>query len=108
MEQRTPTPSSMEDHIIVGIHVSDRHEDTKELNQLLTDTGRCIRTRLGLHDPSHDQTGIIVLELVGPREERERSLATIQRANGCEVKVMRFVHPTGRLEGDATPHHPPR
>lgn len=39
----------LEDHIVVGIHVSNRYEDVQNLQHVLTEGGQYIRTRLGCH-----------------------------------------------------------
>lgn len=43
------TRTCFEDHVIVGIHVSDRHQEVQQLQQILTEGGEFIRTRLGCH-----------------------------------------------------------
>ncbi len=41
--------------IIMGVKVDHRHEDAPKVQQLLTDNGCFIKTRLGLHKATDDR-----------------------------------------------------
>jgi len=78
--------------LIVGIHVGDRFEHSKELQSVLTENGKIIKTRLGLHNPSRDKSGLILLELVGTEEERKKFVEEIKKIPEIDVQSMRFTH----------------
>jgi hypothetical protein len=44
----------MNDHLILGIHVTDRVQKAGEVQQLFTEYGCNIKTRLGLHEVAQD------------------------------------------------------
>jgi hypothetical protein len=83
------------DHVILGVHVTDRMKKASEVQKLLSKYGEHIRTRLGLHQVYADRCvpgGIILLEMMGDRarcEELAKKLAAIE---GVEVKKMHFTH----------------
>jgi len=54
----------MNDHRIVGIHITDRATHAGEVQQILTKYGKNIRTRLGLHEVEVDSAspnGLILI-----------------------------------------------
>ena len=85
-----------EKHNILGVHLTDRFTEAALVQQLFTDFGRYIKTRLGLHEPDKaDPSGIILLEMLGPDEkvaELEQKLAGIE---GVETNLMTFEHELG-------------
>lgn len=79
---------------ILGIKVSNRLEEVDRMQDILTEQGNIIKTRLGLHQQESSQSskeGIILLELDkdtdGKCEALERSLQDIE---GIEVSKMTF------------------
>ena len=82
-------------HIILGIHVRNRIKDAGAVQQLLTQYGCNIKTRLGLHEVTGDYcavNGIMLLELFGDPaicRELKTKLAAI---DGLDVKEMVFEH----------------
>ncbi len=83
-------------HIILGVHITDRVLHVPKIQDLFTEYGCSIKTRLGLHETSNEfcsPNGLIVLEMTGPQgpiEELARKLAAVQ---GVEVQKMIFEHP---------------
>jgi len=83
------------DHVILGVHVTDRIHRAGEVQQLLTEYGCNIKTRIGLHQVAGNvcsPRGLILLELVGdkaPCEGLARKLAALE---GVEVQQMVFQH----------------
>lgn len=78
--------------IIVGLHVSNRVEGAPRIQQILTEYGGNIRTRLGLHPTGSEESssGLILLETVGDElriQEMENRLRSIE---GVTVKRMEF------------------
>lgn len=79
---------------ILGIKVSNRLEEVDRMQDILTENGCIIKTRLGLHEQegnSCSKEGIILLELSNDEkdkcEELENSLNEIE---GLEVNKMMF------------------
>lgn len=79
---------------ILGIKVSNRLEEVDRMQDILTNQGSIIKTRLGLHqqeNSNNSKEGIILLELDqdtgGKCETLEKSLQDIE---GIEVSKMTF------------------
>jgi len=83
------------DHIILGIHVTDRTHKAPDLQRVLTEFGGNIKTRLGLHDVGESYSspgGIVLLELVGPMEDLVTLRTRLQGIVGLEIQQMVFRH----------------
>lgn len=82
-------------HIILGVHITDRLRRATAVQQVFTDYGCHIKTRLGLHETGENfcsANGLVLLEIVGPDKiarEMQRKLGAIR---GIEVQRMVFVH----------------
>ncbi len=86
----------MRDHIIVGVHITDRVTNAGEVQAVLTRYGACIRTRLGLHDATGDSaepSGLILLETIGPPQNVEALCDALRKLRGVQVQQMYFSHP---------------
>jgi len=85
----------MSNHIIYGIHVTDRMRDAEGVQNLLSEYGCYIKTRIGLHDVNEKYCsphGVILLEMFGDPAicmELKRKLEAI---GGVDVKEMVFTH----------------
>ncbi len=82
-------------HLIVGIHVTDRVRHAGAVQKVLTRYGANIKTRLGLHEVSGDfssPNGIILLELVGDTRKCLSILKALDSIHGVEAKKMVFTH----------------
>ena len=83
------------DHIILGIHITDRVRFAGEVQKVLTEFGCNIKTRLGLHEVSENYCageGVVLLELVGGPEILQRMTAKLAVIEGVQVKEMVFAH----------------
>ena len=86
----------MDKHIIVGVHITDRLENAVKVQQVLTEYGGNIKTRLGLHEVTGQKpnlNGLVLLEMVG---EEKRCLSIQDRLSaitGVYVQRMVFEHP---------------
>jgi len=83
------------DHVILGIHVTDRLRYAGEVQKVFTEYGCNIKTRLGLHEVSENYCageGVVLLELVGGPEVRGEMMAKLGAIDGIEVKEMVFAH----------------
>jgi hypothetical protein len=82
-------------HVILGVHITDRALHVPKVQDLFTEYGCSIRTRLGLHEASDEScspNGLVLLEMAGsegPIEELARKLAALE---GVEVQRMVFEH----------------
>lgn len=79
--------------MIMGIKLNQRHETAKALQDILTQHGCIINTRLGVHevsDISCSEQGYILLEFSGnaPAEEIREMLIEIEALGGLTVKMM--------------------
>ncbi len=86
----------MNDHRIVGIHITDRAQNAGDVQRVLSKYGKNIRTRLGLHEVRENAAspeGLILLETVGPSEDADALSNELRRLPGVQVQSMFFSHP---------------
>ena len=89
---------NMDDHVILGVHLTNRLTEAVKVQQLLTQYGGCIKTRLGLHavEPGGGETGspngLVLLEMVGHQAKADELAAKLSAIAGVEVKSMTFGH----------------
>lgn len=82
--------------IIVGIEVEKRRDIAVALQNVLTDYGCFIKTRIGLHDASDDRTvcaesGIVLLELIKDADDEcKNMLNELGMVEGITAKTMIF------------------
>jgi hypothetical protein len=78
---------------IMGIMISDRMTEVKPLQDILTEFGCLIKTRLGLHE-TNDKTcsrkGLLILELTGDNVEWSKFETKVKSISGVECKFMDF------------------
>lgn len=85
----------MDKHIVVGIHVTERVEHAREVQQVLTDFGCQIKTRVGLHEAGEDvcsPNGLILLEMLDDEAQSNAMIARLDAIEGIEVQQMVFDH----------------
>lgn len=83
-------------HVILGVHITDRLKEAVEVQRLLTEFGRHIKTRLGLHEIEAASTGpkgLLLLEMVGGDTPAKNLAKKLNALEGVEVKAMSFEHP---------------
>jgi hypothetical protein len=86
---------SHENHLIVAIHVHERVEKANQVQDILTEYGCYIKTRIGLHETSEEYcspSGIIVLELVAKEEMVDKMVAKLNTLAAIETKKIVFSH----------------
>ncbi|MBN2294954.1 MAG: hypothetical protein JXM70_21175 [Pirellulales bacterium] len=86
----------LKDHVIFGIHITNRVEHSPSVQHVLTDFGCNIKTRIGLHDVNEDYcspNGLLLIEFVGSEEDRQRLKDKLVEIKGTEVQIMVFDHP---------------
>lgn len=84
-----------EQHLIMGIHIDDRVKKATDVQELLTEYGCHIKTRIGLHEVSGSFCagyGLILLELVGGPAKADELAGKLNALQGVEVKLMNFEH----------------
>lgn len=82
-------------HIILGVHITGRVQHVPKVQDLFTEYGCSIKTRLGLHeasDKSCSPNGLILLEMAGPEGPIEELTGKLGGIQGVEVQRMVFEH----------------
>jgi len=83
------------EHIIIGIHVTDRLKHASEVQKIFTEYGRNIKTRLGLHEVQGDFCsggGLVILEMIGDSPIIDGMISKLEKIEGIEAKKMVFSH----------------
>jgi hypothetical protein len=83
------------DHVVLGIHVTDRLRKAGEVQKVFTEYGCNIKTRLGLHEVAENYCageGVVLLEVIGGPEIRRDMTAKLSAIEGIEVREMVFSH----------------
>lgn len=86
----------MDKHVIVGIHITERLENAAKVQQLFTEYGCNIKTRLGLHEASKDvcsPNGLVLLEMVGDEKHCLSIIDKLSAIKGVYAQKMVFDHP---------------
>lgn len=85
----------MDKHIIYGVHVTNRMNKATNVQQLFSEYGCNIKTRIGLHDVGKDfcsPSGVILLEMFGDEADCEELRKKLAAIDGIEVQQMIFDH----------------
>ncbi len=86
----------MKQHLILGVHITNRVKEVPRIQALLTEYGCNIRTRLGLHDADDRRCspgGVILLELVGDPARCRQLARKLTAVEGVEVQKIVFGRP---------------
>ena len=86
----------MDKHIIVGVHITERVKHAGEVQEVFTEFGCAIRTRIGLHETGPKQcspNGMIMLEMLDDDAQVTAMNAKLKSIEGVEVQQMVFDHP---------------
>jgi hypothetical protein len=82
-------------HFILGVHITDRMKEAVRVQELLTEYGAHIKTRLGLHEiepAGASPQGVIILEVVGDGNVCQGLATKLGAIDGVEVQQMVFRH----------------
>ncbi|HPO49073.1 MAG TPA: hypothetical protein PLO89_02010 [Spirochaetota bacterium] len=82
----------MEKSVLV-ILLSNRREVAVKVQQILTDCGCIIKTRLGIHDGVQDkcsEVGLVMLELVGSEKEINELNDKLSGLSGVSAKLVKL------------------
>lgn len=85
----------MNKHLILGVHIQNRGENALRVQQVLTEYGCYIKTRLGLHEVDENfcsTGGVLILEMYGDLAKCEAMRDKLSVIEGIEVKEMIFEH----------------
>lgn len=80
--------------IIFGIRVPNRQNNARKVQELLTEYGCSIKTRIGLHsvdDKSCAPEGVILLEMFGDNIQIDALAERLTSIDGVELKRMDFA-----------------
>lgn len=83
----------MKEIVILGLHITDRIKEVAAVQNVLTKFGCSIKTRIGLHDADEEYNssdGIILLELVGDKDEMIKLENALRAIEGLKVQKMAF------------------
>ena len=78
---------------VIGIYVGDRKQEALDVQNILTNYGCSIKTRIGLHEVSEEfcsSCGLILIELTGNQTERDNLIAALEAIGNIQVKRMEF------------------
>jgi hypothetical protein len=83
-------------HTIMAVHITNRLTEATAVQQILTDHGKMIKTRLGLHEMDPDSEGpegLLILELLGEDKACIDGLeGKLNAVDGVEAKRVFFAH----------------
>ena len=84
-----------DDHIILGIHITDRLQEAGAVQAVFTEFGCNIRTRIGLHDVDESfcsPSGVVLIEFFGSEAEAVTMAEKLNAVEGVHVQKMVFGH----------------
>jgi len=85
--------STKETHVIVAVHVTDRVQNASSVQEVFTQVGANIKTRLGLSAADGTASGgLILLEMVGDEKVAEKMMKLLAKIKGVEAKKVVFKH----------------
>ena len=82
-------------HIVLGVHITDRVHHAHAVQDLLTQYGCSIKTRVGLHEVSYQfcsPNGLLLLELAGDEKPIFEMIDKLNAVEGVDVQQMIFDH----------------
>lgn len=83
-------------HLICGVHITDRLQHAVKVQEVLTEYGGFIKTRLGLHDVGDEfssPNGLLLIEFVDDASKFAEFTEKMGKIGGVEVQEMIFEHP---------------
>jgi hypothetical protein len=84
-----------DDHIILGVHVTNRLKNAVDVQKVFTEYGCNIKTRVGLHDVDENvcsPSGVVLIEFFGSGAEAGTMADKLNQVEGVHVQKMVFGH----------------
>ncbi len=84
-----------EDHMILAVHVTNRLKQAARVQEILTQYGKHIKTRIGLHEANGRATspnGLIILEFIGSEKCMVAAQSDLNAVTGVEARNIVFEH----------------
>ena len=84
-----------DDHIILGVHITNRMTNAPAVQKVFTEFGCNIKTRIGLHDVDENvcsPSGVVLLEFFGSKDDAEAMAEKLREIEGVHVQTMVFGH----------------
>jgi hypothetical protein len=84
-----------DEHIILGIHITDRLKEAVDVQKVFTEYGCNIKTRVGLHDVDENvcsPSGVVLIEFFGSDAEAGAMMDRLNAVEGVHVQRMVFGH----------------
>ena len=84
-----------EDHMILAVHVTNRLKQAARVQEILTQYGKHIKTRIGLHEANGRATspnGLIILEFIGSEKRMVAAQSDLNAVTGVEARNIVFEH----------------
>ncbi len=82
-------------HFVMAIHITDRLRRVPEVQQLFSEYGCYIKTRLGLHEAQDtvcSPNGLILLDMLYDPMACGELVGKLSAIEGVEVKTVEFAH----------------
>ncbi len=83
----------MAQRFVIGILVTNRVENAAQIQNVFTEYGCYIKTRLGLHEVTENicsPTGLIILEIFGDQKACNEVEDKLKQIKGLQVQKMVF------------------
>lgn len=80
-------------HIVLGVHITDRIHHAHQVQDLLTEYGCSIKTRIGLHTVSDkycSPNGLLLLEMAGDEKPIFEMIDKLRAVEGVDLQQMIF------------------
>ena len=77
---------------IVGLKINNKKENALKVQEVLTENGCKIKTRIGLNVVEKDKcsaSGLILLEIT-EEKEAEKIIKELEKINNIEIQQMKF------------------
>ena len=82
-------------HIVLGVHITDRVHHAHVVQDLFTEYGCSIKTRIGLHEVADEfcsPNGLVLLEMAGDEKPICELIDKLNAVEGVDTQKMVFDH----------------
>lgn len=84
----------MKKRIVLGVHLANRTTEAPPFQEIITQYGCNIRTRIGLHDVADgycSTAGLILLDMIGDEDRINELEMKLKAFDGLDVQRMVFT-----------------